>query len=119
MTTDDIFCYARLVQHLKNDILLAQPPELTDQKDINRPPEILPRSIAIFFGQVLALPRDYIQDSWDIVKDHVWVCGKVELTQEDRQAFKLYGWKLGISTCVFEYIALVLNRISCLYGFST
>lgn len=119
MTTDDIFRYARFVQHLKNNILLAQPPELTDQKDINCAPEILPRSIALFLCQALALLQDYIQDSWDILKDHVWACAKVELTQEDRESFKLYGWKLGISTCVFEYIALILNRISCLYSFST
>lgn len=94
MTFEDICQYTRLVKHLKDDILLPQPAELTE---FDKAPEILPRTIGAFLGKALQIPQDFVQDSWDILKDYVWGCKKVALTNEDYALFKLHGWAVGLS----------------------
>lgn len=96
MTLEHICQYIRLVQHLKDDILLAQPAELT-QLSPEQAPEILPPTISLFLSNALNIPQESMQDSWEILKDHIWECQKVGLMREDYEAFKLYGWKLGLS----------------------
>ena len=93
MTLEHVCQYIRLVQHLKNDILLAQPAELS----LEQAPEILPPTISLFLSNALNVPQESMQDSWEILKDHIWECQKVGLMREDYDAFKLYGWKLGLS----------------------
>ena len=49
-TLDDISRYARLIGHLKHDILLPQP---LDQSDVDMAPKILPPSIVYFLHKAL------------------------------------------------------------------
>jgi hypothetical protein len=94
ITLDEVYRYTRFVLHLKESILLAQPIE---QSSSDVAPDFLPRSIAAFLSDALGLPEDGIEESWDIVKDYVWKCEKVELTKDDYEAFKEYGWARGVS----------------------
>jgi len=86
--------YGRLVSHLKNDILLSQP---LDQSNISNPPEILPPTIATFLSVALDIPAENMQDGWDVLKEFLWNCPKVPLLDEDYEAFKVFGWELGLS----------------------
>ncbi|PPQ83677.1 hypothetical protein CVT26_006236 [Gymnopilus dilepis] len=104
LSLDAICQYTRLVGHLKNDILLPQPAALTT---LDEPPEVLPRAIGLFLSKVLAVPEDAVQCSWDILKEHIWSSERVGLTKEDREAFKMYGWGLGLSM----YIARLLSPV--------
>ena len=90
---DVISQYARLVGHLKSDILLPQP---LDQTDPMMPPEVLSSSVAGFLSDTLGIEEEYIQDSWDILKFYLWDCQIVALTAEDYDAFKKFGWSRGI-----------------------
>ena len=65
LSLNDISQYARLVGHLKNDILLPQP---LNQTDPSVPPEVLSSSVAGFLSDALEIDEEYIQDSWDILK---------------------------------------------------
>ncbi|KAF8165809.1 hypothetical protein B0H34DRAFT_649042 [Crassisporium funariophilum] len=94
LSLDDISRYARLVGHLKNDILLPQP---LSQTDPSLPPDVLSSSMASFLSEALQIDEDYIQDSWDILKYFIWECGTVELTSQDYDAFKQFGWSRGIA----------------------
>jgi hypothetical protein len=94
LTLENISRYARLVGHLKHDILQPQP---LDQSDFDKPPKILPPSIIFFLHMALEIPLEVIQASWDILKDYLWECKKVPLNKDDYEAFKKYGWEKGIS----------------------
>jgi hypothetical protein len=94
ITLDDISCYARLVGHLKHDILQPQP---LDQSDIDKPPDILPPSTVYFLNKALQIPLKYVQESWDILKDCLQDCKKVPLKKDDYELFKQFGWDKGIS----------------------
>ncbi len=87
--------YARLVSHLKEDILLPQP---VDQSNVNEPPEILPPTIAKFLAFAMGTPVEHMQASWDVLKGYLWSCHKVPLLDEDYEAFKVFGWQLGLSS---------------------
>jgi len=95
LSLNDISQYARLVGHLKNDILLPQP---LDQTDPSVPPEVLSSSVAGFLSDALEIDEEYIQDSWDILKFYIWDCQMVALTGEDYDAFRKFGWSRGIGT---------------------
>ena len=95
LSLNDISQYARLVGHLKNDILLPQP---LDQSDPSIPPDVLSSSVAGFLSDALEIDEEYIQDSWDILKFYVWDCQMVALTGEDYDAFRKFGWSRGIGT---------------------
>ena len=84
----------RLILHLKESILLAQPLEQSS-RDIG--PDFLPRSIAAFLSDALGLPEDGMEESWEMLKDCIWKGEKVELTKGDYEAFKEYGWARGVS----------------------
>ncbi|KAF8168760.1 hypothetical protein BJ912DRAFT_1025727 [Pholiota molesta] len=86
--------YIRLIPHLKNIILLPQP---IDESTNGSPPSFLPPSVVEFFSRIFLFPPADIQDSWDILKDVSWDSEEVALTQADYEAFKLHGWKLGIT----------------------
>lgn len=94
LTLDEVSRYTRLVLHLKESILLAQPLE---QSSRDVAPDFLPRLIAAFLSDALGLPEDGMEESWEILKDYVWECEKVELTKGDYDAFKEYGWGRGVS----------------------
>jgi len=94
ITLNKLFFYTRLILHLKESILLAQP---LDQSLQDVAPDILPPSIAAFLSDALDLPGDGLEESWDILKDYVWHCEKVGLTKDDYEAFKEYGWSRGVS----------------------
>jgi len=86
---------AIFLMHLKESILLAQPLE---QSSCSIAPDFLLCSITAFLSDALGLPEDVMEESWEILKDYVWKCEKVELTKEDYEAFKEYGWARGVST---------------------
>jgi len=94
ITLDKVSRYTRLILHLKESILLAQPLEQSS-RDIA--PDFLPRSIAAFLSDALDLPEDGMEESWEMLKDYIWKCEKVELTKDDYEAFKEYGWARGVS----------------------
>jgi hypothetical protein len=94
LTLDDISCYARLVGHLKRDILQPQP---LDQSTNDKAPDILPPSIVYFLNKALQIPLNLVQPSWDILKDCLWECKKVPLKKDDYELFKQFGWDKGIS----------------------
>lgn len=95
LSLNDISRYARLVGHLKNDILLPQP---LDQSDPSMPPDVLSSSMAGFLSETLRIDEEYIQDSWDILKFYVWECDIVALTSEDYDSYRQFGWPRGIGT---------------------
>jgi hypothetical protein len=91
---DTVIQYARLVSHLKQDILLPQP---VDQS-VDKPPEILPPTIAKFLALAMGIPVEHMQAGWDVLKGYLWSCLKVPLVDEDYEAFKVFGWQLGLSS---------------------
>ena len=93
-TLNDISHYARLIGHLKHDILLPQP---LDQSDVKMAPKILPSSIVYFLHKALVIPFEFVQVSWDVLKDCFWECKKEPLKKDDYKLFKKFGWEKGIS----------------------
>jgi len=88
--------YSRLVSHLKEDILLPQP---VDQSNISEPPKILPPTIAKFLALATGIPVEHMQESWGVLKEYLWSCPtKVPLLDKDYEAFKAFGWQLGLSS---------------------
>jgi len=57
ISLNTVIQYARLIFHLKGDILLPQPFE---QSQISEPPEILPPSIAGFLAATMDIPTTHI-----------------------------------------------------------
>lgn len=101
LTLNDVVQYARLVGHLKNDILLPQP---FNQTDPGVPPDILPLSLVEFLSLALSIKQEFIQDSWDIMKYYIWECTTVPLIHEDFELFREFGWSRGIGMCQIAYI---------------
>jgi hypothetical protein len=93
--------YARLISHLKNDILLPQPLE---QSDPDVPPDVLPLSLVDFLSLALKIEQEFIQDSWDILKYYVWECATVPLIYEDFELFRVFGWSRGIGMSQIAHI---------------
>jgi len=75
-------------------ILLPQP---LDQSNIDQPPKILPPSIAEFLAMVTDIPPVYVQDMWDILKEHLWTSLALAFMDEDFDLFKCFGWQRGLS----------------------
>ncbi|KAF8972915.1 hypothetical protein BDZ97DRAFT_1912520 [Flammula alnicola] len=110
LSLNDIARYARLVGHLENDILLPQP---LDHTDPSMPPEVLSSSLAGFLSEALQIDEEYIQDSWDILKFYVWECETVELTSEDYDLFRQFGWSRGIAALSIYPPETTCTRDSC------
>ena len=91
LTLDDVVQYARIVGHLKNDILLPQPLEQTDP---NVPSDVFPLSLIEFLSPALNIEQWFIQDSWDVLKYYVWECATVPLIYKDfePELFREFGW---------------------------
>ena len=64
LSLNDISQYARLVGHLKNDILLPQP---LDQSDPSMPPEVLSSSVGV-------VPATRINETWPVPRPMVLPC---------------------------------------------
>ena len=96
VTLNHVIQYARLICHLKNDILLPQP---LGQSDPNIPPDVLPLSLVDFLGLALKIKQEFIQDSWDILKYYVWECTTAPLVYEDIELFREFGCSQGIGMC--------------------
>jgi hypothetical protein len=90
LTIDKISLYSCLISCLRNDILLAQP-----AVEVTSPPEVLPLSIVEFLG--VALHISDVQASWDIMKDHLWICNETAIGDEEFAIFKQFGWERGLS----------------------
>jgi hypothetical protein len=101
LTLNDMIQYARLISHLKNDILLPQPLE---QSDPDVPPDVLPLSLVDFLSLALKIEQEFIQDSWDILKYYVWECATVPLIYEDFELFRVFGWSRGIGMSQIAHI---------------
>jgi len=86
--------YARLVGHLKEDILLPQP---LDQSSFDEPPEILSPTIAKFLADAMDIPLVHVQESWDILKDYLWNSPILPLVDADFDVFRSFGWQMGLS----------------------
>jgi hypothetical protein len=103
LNLNDPLLYARLIGHLKHDILLPQPLE---QSDPAVPPDVLPLSLVEFLSLALKIKHEFIQDSWDIMKYYVWECTTVPLIHKDFELFREFGWSQGI---VMSQIAHMTN----------
>ena len=90
---DKLNQYCRLIAHLKADIRLPQPLD----ESLDMPPTFLPRSIVQFLASTLSLTIQDVQASWDILHSHLWQCQVLPLIQEDYDAFKQFGWEIGLS----------------------
>ena len=80
LTLNDVVQYARIIGHLKNDILLPQPLEQSD-------PDVFPLSLVEFLSLALKIEQQFIQDSWDILKYYVWEWATVPLIYKDFELF--------------------------------
>ena len=94
ITLDGIVTFARLVGHIKRDILQPQP---INDSDPNFAPDFLPDSVAAFLGTALGIPLDVMDQCWDIFSQYVWMMPCQPLTSEDYRLFKIYGWEHGLS----------------------
>ena len=63
ITLDKVSRYTRLILHLKESILLAQPLEQSS-RDIA--PDFLPQSITAFLSDALDLPENGMEESWEV-----------------------------------------------------
>lgn len=99
LSLNHVTTFSRLASHLKNDILLPQPPQ---QTDLTTPPDVLPPSIALFLSEAIEIELEDIDDCWDILKDHVWGLNTTGLVPEDYTLFKQFGWSLGISKLISQ-----------------
>lgn len=91
---DGITTFARLISHLKRDILQPQPAEHSDP---DTAPMVLPQSVSTFLSRAVGIPEESIGDFWVIFKDYAWSMPIVPLIGEDYDAFKRYGWSCGLS----------------------
>ncbi|EDR16177.1 uncharacterized protein LACBIDRAFT_321423 [Laccaria bicolor S238N-H82] len=110
LTLNDVVQYARLVGHLKNDILLPQPLEQTDP---GVPPDVLPLSLVEFLSLALSIKQEFIQDSWDIMKYYIWECTTVPLIHEDFELFREFGWSRGIAVLSIYPRESVCATVGC------
>ena len=106
LTLDKFNQYSRLIVHLKSDILLPQPLE---ESHSDKPPRILSPSIVQFLAGALSLAIKDVNTSWDILRTYLWNCQIVPLTPEDFDAFKHFGWELGLSKSLHNYSVLYSN----------
>lgn len=89
-----IMAFVSRAASLKRDIMQPQPLSVTD----DRPPDILPPSIAHFLSNSLAIPLASIQDCWGIFKFDIWDHqGPEEARKADEVAFRIYGLDHGFS----------------------
>ena len=109
LTLNHVLQYARLISHLKNDILLPQPLE---QSDPNIPPDVLPLNLVNFLSLALKIEEEFVQDSWDILKYYVWECSTGPLVYKDFELFRQFGWSWGIGMCHMNRQAFVCLKPS-------
>jgi hypothetical protein len=94
LTLESISHYARLVGHLKRDILQLQP---LDQSDFDTAPKILPQgSIVWFLDKALEIPLEVVQESWELLKDYLWECKKVPLNKVTTRLLKHMAGRKGL-----------------------
>ncbi|KAF8156683.1 hypothetical protein B0H34DRAFT_783090 [Crassisporium funariophilum] len=110
LTLNKVIQYARLIGHLKNNILLPQPLEQSNPKV---PPDVLPLSLVEFLSLALNIEPKSIQDSWDILKYYVWECKTVPLTCEDFELFREFGWSRGITPLSIYPCESVCSTVGC------
>ncbi len=87
---------ARLIPHLKQDILQ---PQTLIQSDFHVAPLKLSSSFILFLSSLLCIPDAYIPDLWTIIREEVWELPIVPLSKVDYGLFKEHSWRYGIS-CV-------------------
>ena len=75
----------------------------------DKPPRILSPSIVQFLAGALSLAIKDVNTSWDILRTYLWNCQIVPLTPEDFDAFKHFGWELGLSKSLHNYSVLYSN----------
>jgi hypothetical protein len=94
ISVNQIFAFLQLCSCLKNNILLAQPVTVP----ITSAPGFLPPSIADFLAESIGIPNECVADCWSLFKDDAWsIPESAEMMELDEQAFRLHGWKHGIS----------------------
>jgi hypothetical protein len=88
-----LMTFTQLLSPLKNNIALCQPitASTTD------PPAILPPSIISFVSEATGVPLSAIPKCWALLKDEVWALPKPELSKDEEELFRTYGWKVSIS----------------------
>ena len=86
--------YIRLAAHLKQDILLPQPLEMSDPECV---PDVLPQAVALFLSKCIDMPFEYMEYFWDVLKYQVWATSPTLSIPEDLALFKEFGWELNLS----------------------
>lgn len=104
-----IIRFSTLAARLKDDIILAQPPDHI----ASEPPLFLPRSIAMFLGAASGIPEDILPDCWRILRGTIWY--EKDLLREDREAsFRKHGYGLGLSAYCIFFVSCSANQLDTL-----
>lgn len=94
--------FVRLINALRENILLAQPvrhhPTLPDQ-----PPVFLSQSIILFLSHALTMSEKAVSKVWAVFKDIAW-CREVGdgLSQDLESVFGVHGHQKGFSVCSYS-----------------
>jgi hypothetical protein len=93
LTVAQLLAFMKYTSLLKRDIDLPQPvDEFSGQA-----PYVLPPSVAEFLSEAVGILLEDVSTIWLILKDAIWVLPDVLQRQEEEEAFRLYGWKRGLS----------------------
>jgi hypothetical protein len=102
LSLDSLVTVARLIPHLKRDILQ---PQTLPHSDFRVAPPKLSSSFLLFLSGLLCIPDAYIPDLWTIIREEVWDLPIVPLSRIDYGLFKEHGWRYGIS-CVYAQLII-------------
>jgi hypothetical protein len=87
-----LFSFVTLISRLRDDILLAQPANVS----ASVAPAILPPVIVEFISSCCDLPEDAVDCIWGVLKDMVWNGG---YHQDTLGSFFKHGLERGLSAC--------------------
>ncbi|KAJ6629366.1 hypothetical protein B0H10DRAFT_2388478 [Mycena sp. CBHHK59/15] len=89
-----LMTFTRLLSPLKNDITLCQPITVSTMD----PPAFLAPSIISFVSEATGVPSSAIPKCWGLLKEEVWALPKPELSNNEEELFRTYGWKVSITS---------------------
>ncbi|KAJ7758979.1 hypothetical protein DFH07DRAFT_958123 [Mycena maculata] len=108
-----MIAFTRLLSVIKPDISLCQPINIS----IDEAPDFLPPSISAFVSEATGIPPEQVPACWSVLKDEIWSASGPELSTEERELFKVHGWKHGISWGVAPVWSTHLYFLDCLTNY--
>ena len=118
---NQLLLFFAVISSLRDDLLLIQPSEHAPTVL----PAVLPSSAEVFIASACKIPRNMIQDCWDLFKDVLWHANSPndigDILQAPHRVFEDCGLSSGFSTSTAKLQSTVLLTVlvSCAHVIST